>query len=115
MEIRKIQKTGGSTLVVSLPKVWCQNFNLKVGSKVVLNYNEKGGIMLEPFDRAHDGSTALIELRGDSDLEIELRSLISKYIQGVKKMTIKAENKKMLDDIIRRFLDLTIGFEIIDE
>ncbi|MEM0073880.1 MAG: phosphate uptake regulator PhoU [Thermoplasmatales archaeon] len=115
MEIRKIQKTGGSTLVVSLPKVWCQNFNLKVGSKVVLNYNERGGIMLEPFDRAHEGSTALIELRGDSDLEIELRGLISKYIQGVKKMTIKADNKKMLDDIIRRFLDLTIGFEIIDE
>ena len=24
MEVRKIQKTGGSTLVVSLPKIWCQ-------------------------------------------------------------------------------------------
>ncbi|MEM0128026.1 MAG: phosphate uptake regulator PhoU [Thermoplasmatales archaeon] len=115
MEIRKIQKTGGSTLVVSLPKVWCQNFNLKVGSKVVLNYNERGGIMLEPFDKAQDTSAAIVDVKKDADLEIELRTLISKYIQGVRKMTIKAENKKMLDDIIRRFLDLTIGFEIIDE
>lgn len=115
MEIRKIQKTGGSTLVVSLPKVWCQNFNLRVGSKVVLNYNERGGIMLEPFDRAQEISAAIVDIKRDADLEVELRTLISKYIQGVKKITIKAEDKKMMDDLISRFLDLTIGFEIIDE
>ena len=115
MEIRKIQKTGGSTLVVSLPKVWCQNFNLKVGSKVVLNYNERGGIMLEPFERAQEVSSAIVDISKDSDLEVEIRVLISKYIQGVKKITIKSDDKKMMDDVISKFLDLTIGFEIIDE
>jgi phosphate uptake regulator len=115
VEIRKIQKTGGSTLVVSLPKVWCQNFNLKVGSKVVLNYNERGGIMLEPFERAQEVSSAIVDISKDSDLEVEIRVLISKYIQGVKKITIKSDDKKMMDDVISKFLDLTIGFEIIDE
>jgi phosphate uptake regulator len=115
VEIRKIQKTGGSTLVVSLPKVWCQNFDLKVGSKVMLNYNERGGIMMEPFDRAQSSSGAIVDIRKDSDMENELRMLISRYIQGVKKINIRSEDKKAMDDVIRRFLDYTIGFEIIDE
>jgi len=46
---------------------------------------------------------------------VEIRVLISKYIQGVKKITIKSDDKKMMDDVISKFLDLTIGFEIIDE
>ncbi len=115
MEIRKIQKTGGSTLVVSLPKAWCQNFDLKVGSKVMLNYSEKGGIMMEPFDRTQTSSGAIVDIKKNSDMENELRMLISKYIQGVKKISIRSEDKKALDDVIRRFLEYTIGFEIIDE
>jgi phosphate uptake regulator len=115
VEIRKIQKTGGSTLVVSLPKAWCQNFDLKVGSKVMLNYNEKGGIMMEPFDRTQTSSGAIVDINKNSDMENELRMLISKYIQGVKKISIRSEDKRALDDVIRRFLEYTIGFEIIDE
>lgn len=115
MEIRKIQKTGGSTLVVSLPKIWCQNFDLTVGSKVMLNYNEKGGIIMEPFDKVQTSSGATVDIKKGSDLENELRMLISKYIQGVKRINIRSEDKKMMDDVIRKFLDYTIGFEIIDE
>lgn len=115
MEIRKIQKTGGSTLVVSLPKAWCQNFDLKVGSKVVLNYNERGGIMMQPFDSSRESSAATVDIKKDSDMDNELRMLISKYIQGVKKINIRSEDKKAMDDVIRKFLDFTIGFEIIDE
>jgi phosphate uptake regulator len=115
VEIRKIQKTGGSTLVVSLPKVWCQNFDLKVGSKVMLNYNEKGGIIMEPFDRAQSNITAIIDIKKDSEMENDLRMLISKYIQGVKKINIRSEDKKAMDDVIKRFLEFTIGFEITDE
>ena len=115
MEIRKIQKTGGSTLVVSLPKAWCQNFDLKVGSKVMLNYNDKGGIMMEPFDREQTSSGAILDIKKDADIDNELRMLISKYIQGVKRIVIRAEDKKAMDDVMRRFMDYTIGFEIIDE
>ncbi len=115
MEIRKIQKTGGSTLVVSLPKVWCQNFDLKVGSKVMLNYNEKGGIMMEPFERGQSSSTATVDIKKNSDMENELRMLISLYIQGVKRINIRSDDKKAMDDVIRRFLEFTIGFEIVDE
>ena len=115
MEIRKIQKTGGSTLVVSLPKVWCQNFDLKVGSKVMLNYNDKGGIMMEPFEKSQTSTGAVVDIKKNADMENEMRMLISKYIQGVKRINIRSEDKKAMDDVIHRFLEFTIGFEIIDE
>ena len=44
-----------------------------------------------------------------------MRMLISKYIQGVKRINIRSEDKKAMDDVIHRFLEFTIGFEIIDE
>lgn len=115
MEIRKVQKTGGSTLVVSLPKAWCQNFDLKVGSKVMINYSEKGGIMLEPFDKSQESSSVTVEFNKSSDPENELRMLVSRYIQGVKKIVVKSEDRKKMDEIIRKFLELTVGFEIVDE
>jgi phosphate uptake regulator len=115
VEIRKIQRTGGSTLVVSLPKAWCDNFRLKVGSKVMLNYNERGGVLIEPFDRSQSHSDVVLEITSASDKENDIRMLISKYIQGVKRIVIKSENRTMMDDVLRKFIDFTIGFEIIDE
>ncbi len=115
MEVRKIQKTGGSTLVVSLPKIWCQNFNLKVGSKVSLNYSERGAIILEPFEKSKDNISSIVELKSTDNLENDMRILISKYIQGAKKITIKSRSKSSLDYIVNKFLELTIGFEVIEE
>lgn len=115
VEVRKIQKTGGSTLVVSLPKAWCDNFSLKVGSKVTINYNEKGGVLIEPFDKRQERPDVFVEIKKSSDPENEIRMLISRYIQGIKKINIKSDDKKTMDDILRKFIDFTIGFEIIDE
>lgn len=115
MEVRKIQKTGGSTLVVSLPKIWCQNFNLKVGSKVSLNYSERGAIILEPFEKSKEEMSSVIELTSSGNPDNDMRMLISKYIQGAKKITIKSKNKPYLDLVLNRFMELTIGFEIIEE
>lgn len=115
MEIRKIQKTGGSTLVVSLPKAWCDNFSLRVGSKVTINYNDKGGVIIEPFDKPHIYPDVLVEINKNSDQESEIRLLLSRYIQGVKKINIKTDDRATKDDILRKFMGFTIGFEITYE
>ncbi len=115
MEVRKIQKTGGSTLVVSLPKIWCQNFNLKVGSKVSLNYSERGAIILEPFEKTREDATSVIELKSSENPDNDMRILISKYIQGTKRITIRSKSKSILDYTINKFMELTVGFEVIEE
>jgi Phosphate uptake regulator len=115
VEIRKIQKTGGSTLVVSLPKAWCQNFNLKVGSKVSLNYSDSGAIILEPFEKGkEDKEPATIEVTSNS-VENSLRLMLSKYIRGYKEITVKSDSKSSLSYVIKNFLDLTVGFEVVVE
>ena|GEM_PF-765961 len=115
MEIRKIQKTGGSTLVVSLPKAWCQNFNLKVGSKVSLNYSDSGAIILEPFEKGkEDKEPATIEVTSNS-VENSLRLMLSKYIRGYKEITVKSDSKSSLSYVVKNFLDLTVGFEVVVE
>ena len=35
MDSRKLQKTGGSTMIVSLPKKWIDDSNLNQGSEAV--------------------------------------------------------------------------------
>jgi SpoVT / AbrB like domain. len=40
METRKIQKTGGSTYIISLPKQWMVENNLKNGNVVAMEVDE---------------------------------------------------------------------------
>lgn len=115
MEIRKIQKTGGSTLVVSLPKAWCQNFDLKVGSKVSLNYNDSGAIILEPFERIkNEKESVTIEIKAGS-IDTSLRLMLSVYIRGLKEIVVKSDSKSSLSEVVKNFLDLTVGFEVVVE
>ena len=48
MESRKLQKTGGSTLIVSLPKKWIKKNNLKTGSEVRLIKQPDGTMTIDP-------------------------------------------------------------------
>ena len=48
MESRKLQKTGGSTLIVSLPKKWIKKNKLDAGSEVRLIKQPDGTITIDP-------------------------------------------------------------------
>ena len=48
MESRKLQKTGGSTLIVSLPKKWIKKNKLDAGSEVKLLKQPDGTISIDP-------------------------------------------------------------------
>ena len=48
MESRKLQKTGGSTLIVSLPKKWTKEHKLDSGSEVRLLQQPNGTMTIDP-------------------------------------------------------------------
>ena len=48
MESRKLQKTGGSTLIVSLPKKWAKKNKLSSGSEVKLLQQPNGTMTIDP-------------------------------------------------------------------
>jgi phosphate uptake regulator len=50
-EIRKIQFTGNSTYIISLPKKWVTELGLKAGSQLIIS-QQNNSLILTPKDMA---------------------------------------------------------------
>jgi SpoVT / AbrB like domain. len=48
MDLRKVQKFGKSTLMISLPAEWVKSVNLKPGTSVYIDVDEDGGLKVYP-------------------------------------------------------------------
>jgi AbrB family looped-hinge helix DNA binding protein len=116
--VRRVQLTGGSTFIVSIPKEWAEKMNIDKGSLVVLSLESDGSIRLFPSTKRPEplASTEIRVKKGMSQGSV-LREIMSKYLTGYK--TIKVvfpsedlEFKKAIRDIITRKL---IGVEILHE
>src|SRR2546427_5685185 len=83
MEGRKLQLTGGSTYVVSLPKHWVVDSGLKAGDTVFLETEPQGSVMIRPrpTERAHL-RRRIFEEKGQERRDHLLRKLIGAYIGG---------------------------------
>ncbi|OYT41253.1 MAG: hypothetical protein B6U86_02765, partial [Candidatus Altiarchaeales archaeon ex4484_43] len=113
MEYRKIQLTGESTYILSLPKRWVKKNKLDKGD--VLSIMERGDtLLLKP--REEREIEAEIDLEKKS-LELISRSLITKYIQGFDTVVIRS--KRYIPPEIRKGLkeisSLLIGMEQFGE
>jgi phosphate uptake regulator len=114
-EIRKVQITGKSTFVVSLPKKWAINAGITSGSLVHMHPQEDGSLLLT----SNGGSVA----QGPLTLNIEgkagdtlIREIIASYVAGYRVIELKAKNitpeqKKDITTIVKKL----IGIEIIEE
>ena len=56
-ELRKIQVTGGSTYIISLPKSWIKQMGMKRGSLVRINQNDDLSLLLKPHGMASEEKT----------------------------------------------------------
>ncbi|RLI93108.1 MAG: hypothetical protein DRO89_00710 [Candidatus Altiarchaeales archaeon] len=113
MEYRKIQLTGESTYILSLPKRWVKKNKLDKGD--VLSVMERGDtLLLKP--REEKEMEAEIDLEKKS-FELISRSLITKYIQGFDTVIIRS--KRYIPSEIRKGLKdisgLLIGMEQFGE
>ena len=98
MEYRKIQLTGDSTYIVSLPKDWVRKNNLGKGD--LLTIVEKGNeLQLKLKEKKEKDIDIKIKTR---DAEFLARLLITKYIQGYD--TIVFSSKEHVDPKIREHL-----------
>jgi phosphate uptake regulator len=113
MEYRKIQLTGDSTYIVSLPKTWVTKNNLDKGDIVYVM--EKGAeLLIKQKEEKEKGAEVKIKT---TDMEFLSRMLITKYIQGFD--SIVFTSKDSLDSKIRAHLIKTsqylIGLEPFGE
>src|SRR5437870_13515342 len=118
MEGRKLQLTGGSTYVVSLPKHWVVDSGLKAGDTVFLETEPEGSVMIRPrpMERAHP-RRRIFEEKGEERRDHLLRKLIGAYIGGFNYIEIRfrPEMGPFVRRVARDFSRMVIGPEVIEE
>jgi len=97
-ETRKIQFTGKSSYIVSLPKQWITELGLKQGDQ--LRMIRKGASTLEIYppkfeSRIQKKEDAVIEISDDEESSSIIRKLISLYFLGFKTIIVKPKNGRL--------------------
>jgi len=111
---RKVQKTGGSTYFVTLPKDWAEGVGIRPGAIVTLMPNDSGTLLLVPESLSKVNRCA-IDLK-DWDFDRFQREIISRYIVGydiieIRRDRIRPEQRRMMREIAQGL----VGLEIFDE
>ena len=115
METRRVQITGGTTLIVSLPKSWVNKVNLTAGDEVTLKPQSDGSLSIRTKNSPDVHHSKVIYIEG-KDGDNLVREIIAAYIAGYTSIELKAN--KILSkqrDTVRKTVNMLIGPEIIEE
>jgi len=118
METRKLQKTGGSTFTVSLPKRWVLGANLKAGDAVFVDALGDGGLVLRPTPATAQATrTKVIEAGEGEARDHLLRKLIGAYVSGYDSIEVrfKPAAGPLVRRVAREFTRMVIGPEVLEE
>lgn len=117
METRRIQLTGGSSLMVTLPKSWTESIGLKKNDKVDLIPQAGGGLLITLNGQGVETpGTKVID--GDSITGVALfRCLVGAYIAGHDQISVVSKDILPGSSIqaVSRFTQTSIGMEIVEE
>jgi phosphate uptake regulator len=118
-EIRKVQFTGKSTYVLSLPKRWIEEIHLKAGDQVALIRELDNSLSILPFTsglRESVNEVTAIVLPDDSSSTVK-RKVVSMYLAGYDIIHLKSKSGRInpalrdgVREVVRRNF---IGTEII--
>jgi len=116
MEFRKIQFTGRSSYIISLPKKWVKENNLKQGDVVPIVINPDGSLMILPKEPKEVSESKELVISKDISPDMAIRLLISAYIQGYDVIDVKfTEDMPLYKVKIRGTIQNLPGLEIILE
>ncbi|MEO3993885.1 MAG: phosphate uptake regulator PhoU [Desulfurococcaceae archaeon TW002] len=120
-EVRKIQFTGKSTYIVSLPKKWVYELGLRKGSQVVIS-KRNNSLILTPKELVKPSIPsfeATIVISGADDPDAVVRKIISLYLRGYNFIVVRSRDERIsslqrtaVKELVRKKL---VGTEIISE
>lgn len=121
-EARKLQMTGGSTYIISLPKRWIARNQLKKGSSLLVREEEDGSLLILPLEmeKQEKSEEAFIGVSTEDNPSTITRKTVSAYLVGYNVIRIKAKNHQQLSSIQRNTLktfarNLLVGTEIVTD
>jgi phosphate uptake regulator len=115
---RRIQKTGGSTFIVSLPKNWVLARGLKAGDILFFTPRADGSVTV--FPEAAAGTEAekrIVEVSNSADADHLFRRLVAEYIAGYPLLEVRTPGRMSAKtrEVVRNFAQKMIGPEILEE
>jgi phosphate uptake regulator len=114
METRKVQRTGKSTFIVSLPKVWAKKNDITAGSLLYITQSDNGSLVLSA-DRSERDLSIRLDIDDKADRPL-IRDIIGCYIAGYRTIEVTSKHmsqsqKKDIHSIVQKL----IGPEILEE
>ncbi len=120
IQTRKMQLSGGSTYIISIPKNWIDEFKIKSGENVTIVKNLNHSLTLYPQEKQEQGKkhTAIITSSQKDSGDSIKRKIIAAYLAGYKIIKIKTKGIRIPIEqfnIIRELVRVSmIGTEIVE-
>lgn len=118
MEIRRVQMTGGSSYIITLPKEWVKKLNIQKNDPIGLIKQSDGSLLItSKMSREQTQRIKTFEIKDIVKPDYLLRQLIGAYIAGFNSIIIKSKTRMspQIRIIVRRFTQATIGQEVVEE
>ncbi|MFX0010607.1 MAG: PhoU domain-containing protein [Candidatus Hermodarchaeota archaeon] len=118
IEARKVQKTGGSSFIISLPKEWINKHGISARDTVGVLSQPDGTLLVTPYISSEKNvKEKIFDIDEIHDSDFLFRLLIGAYIMGYTIIEIRSAKKfkSVFRDTIIDFSNITIGTEIIEE
>ena len=119
-EYRKIQITGGSTYIISLPKKWTETNQIKKGDEVLVKEEEDASLSIisSKSEKKEEKDETFIQVSPDENQCAVMRKAISAYLVGYNILHIKTQSQKPLGAQLRNYLkrfvrNYLVGTEIV--
>ncbi|VVB60156.1 PhoU domain protein [uncultured archaeon] len=118
MEVRRVQLTGGSSYILTLPKEWINSLKIKKNTPLGIHMQSDGTLLITPkmmeeqLQRTIEFNTTQIPQE-----RFLLRRLIGAYIAGytIMKITSTTRIPENVHNVVRLFTQTAIGQEVVEE
>lgn len=117
VDLRRVQKTGGSTLIISLPKRWAEATGTKSGDTLSIMPGDRNTLIIDPHPTDKPVKRVKKLTIEDDDPRHFFRRLIAAYICGFDTIEVTAARSisPEMRAAIRNFTRMVIGPEITEE
>jgi len=118
IEARKVQKTGGSSFIISLPKEWIKKHGIEAKDTIGILSQPDGNLLITPYMSSEKYvKEKKFDVDEIKDSDFLFRLLIGAYIMGYNIIEVKSSKKfeSVIRDTVINFSKITIGTEIMEE
>ena len=118
-ENRKIQMTGGSTYIISLPKKWAEMNHIRKGDEVFVREEDNGSLSISAkLEKKEPKHEIVIRVASDDSRDAVVRKAISAYLVGYSILRIRNQGQQPLAVGLRNYLkkfarNYLVGTEIV--